>query len=249
MGERRSESVALRALGTALHLAGKLDDAAAPLEEAEHLAKEIGEPRLEGFAAAHLGAALARSGRVEAAEAAFARARPLLAAGGDAALDAGARVLELFLEPPPRRAELLRASMNEGESPRLHHERIARALLVLLADAARGPLLEVGPGASWFRCASAAARGERVDVEKNRAARRVLERLVAARVAAPGEAVPLAALLAAGWPRERVRPEAGQARVYTTIRTLRRLGLGELLLTRPDGYLLDPALTVELAAS
>ena len=33
-------------------------------------------------------------------------------------------------------------------------------------------------------------------------------------------------------------------RVYAAIRRLRALGLGDALLTRDDGYLIDPAVTV-----
>jgi hypothetical protein len=37
-----------------------------------------------------------------------------------------------------------------------------------------------------------------------------------------------------------MRPESGAERVYTAVRTLRRLGLGRVLLSRDGGYLLDP---------
>jgi hypothetical protein len=51
-------------------------------------------------------------------------------------------------------------------------------------------------------------------------------------------------LLDLGWPGQNVDAEAGAQRVYWVIATLRRLGLGGCLLTRDEGYLLDPALAL-----
>jgi DNA-binding SARP family transcriptional activator len=48
------------------------------------------------------------------------------------------------------------------------------------------------------------------------------------------------ALLAAGWPGERMRPDAATKRLHTAIWTLRSVGFETLLLTEGDGYLLDP---------
>jgi len=41
-----------------------------------------------------------------------------------------------------------------------------------------------------------------------------------------------------------MRHSAGLLRVYSAVRRLRRLGLESVLITRDDGYLLDPAATV-----
>ncbi len=43
------------------------------------------------------------------------------------------------------------------------------------------------------------------------------------------------------WPGERIIERAARARLYTAVRSLRRLGLGDTLQTRPGGYMLDPA--------
>jgi len=53
-------------------------------------------------------------------------------------------------------------------------------------------------------------------------------------------------LVDAGWPGEKMKHEAATLRVYTTIRRLRALGLAEALLTRDDGYLLDPETAIVL---
>ena len=57
------------------------------------------------------------------------------------------------------------------------------------------------------------------------------------------------ALLAAGWPGERLRYDSGMLRVYTAIRRLRALGLERVLLTRDDGYQLDPEVRLERGPS
>ena len=51
-------------------------------------------------------------------------------------------------------------------------------------------------------------------------------------------------LIEAGWPGEKMQHEAATLRVYTTIRRLRGLGLGDVLVTRDEGYLLDPEVAV-----
>jgi hypothetical protein len=46
-----------------------------------------------------------------------------------------------------------------------------------------------------------------------------------------------------------MRFAAGEQRVRTAIWTLRKLGLGEWLVTRDDGYLLDPAVRLVRASA
>jgi hypothetical protein len=82
--------------------------------------------------------------------------------------------------------------------------------------------------------------GAELTLMRRRAPRLVLLRLLEERMARPGSALGTDELLAAGWPGERVLPQSGQARVYVAVSTLRRLGLGRLIVHRGDGYLLDP---------
>ena len=51
-------------------------------------------------------------------------------------------------------------------------------------------------------------------------------------------------LLEAGWPGERVLPEAAANRVYVAVATMRKLGLRDVLLSRDDGYLLTTDIDV-----
>ncbi len=79
---------------------------------------------------------------------------------------------------------------------------------------------------------------------KARAARLVLAALVQRRLAAPGVALPLDALFEAGWPGERIARKAAANRVYVTLTKIKNLGLRGLILSRDDGFLLDPAAVV-----
>jgi hypothetical protein len=100
--------------------------------------------------------------------------------------------------------------------------------------------LLVARDARWFRMGAAAP----VDLRRRRSVRLLFLRLLDQREQAPGRAVSMEDLLAAGWPGERVLPEAGWNRVYVALHTLRRLGLGDSVVTRDDGWLFDPELPV-----
>lgn len=119
---------------------------------------------------------------------------------------------------------------------------LARALEPHVA-AAVGPVLRLGPDALWF----AVDRGERVDLARRGAVRRMLAALVEARLARPGVTLDRDALSNAGWPDERILVEAAATRVRVGVATLRKLGLRDLIVTRDDGYLLEPTVSVERA--
>ncbi len=51
-------------------------------------------------------------------------------------------------------------------------------------------------------------------------------------------------LLKAGRSGERGLPEAGSNQVYVAMATLRKLGFRDALVSRDDGYLLDPSLGI-----
>src|SRR5262249_11660369 len=86
--------------------------------------------------------------------------------------------------------------------------------------------------------------GKKGDLERPGAVRLIWQRLAQHRVEAAGEALPLDTLLGAGWPGERVLPQAGASRVYVALGTLRRLGLRGVLVSRDGGYLLDPKVPI-----
>lgn len=105
-------------------------------------------------------------------------------------------------------------------------------------DSATRPLaaIRVGDSGRWFEVPGAA----RVSLQRRRALRLILKALLERRLASPNVALGQQALLEAGWPGERVKHEAGTLRVYNALSTLRKLGLRSVLLSRDDGYLLDP---------
>jgi predicted ATPase len=86
--------------------------------------------------------------------------------------------------------------------------------------------------------------GQRVSLQRQRSLRLILMALVEQAERAPGVGLTQVEVLARGWPGERMRADSGATRVYTSIRRLRRGGLSGVLLTRDDGYLLDPSIAV-----
>ncbi|MBS2019709.1 MAG: AAA family ATPase [Deltaproteobacteria bacterium] len=103
------------------------------------------------------------------------------------------------------------------------------------------PVLHIAADASWFELGGAA----RVDLGRRGSLRRILAALVDQRLAAPGQGLGVSTLVEKGWPGERVLVEAAATRVRVAVATLRRLGLRSTLVTRDDGYLLDPSVTID----
>ena len=87
-----------------------------------------------------------------------------------------------------------------------------------------------------------------VNLSRRKSLRLILARLADERARAPGKGLSVDDILAAGWPGERVIPEAGANRVYVALATLRKIGLRAVLLSREDGYMLDPDLRLERVA-
>jgi tetratricopeptide (TPR) repeat protein len=110
------------------------------------------------------------------------------------------------------------------------------------AEPATGTLVIQQEG-HWFRLPS----GKRVDCQRRTAIRRILAELAKQRIDSPGKLLAVAALIAVGWPGERIRESSARSRLFVSIATLRRLGLRDLLQSDPQGYRLDPAVKCQLA--
>lgn len=177
---------------------------------------------------AYLGAARAALGHVNPAREAFAKA------GDDETCSVLRRFIALATGEPP--------SLDPARTPEA--KRVVEVLAALgprvTQPEARGVRLEVIDGARGFRVEGGAV----VDLTRRRALRGVLHGLVEQHLAARGEPLSLDAVLEAGWPGERMSFESGARRVYVTINRLRKLGLGELVLTTGDGYMLEPTADV-----
>jgi hypothetical protein len=101
-----------------------------------------------------------------------------------------------------------------------------------------GALLRVAEDGSWFALGDA-----RISL-----ARRSSLRLILLELTRTSDACSVAQLFTAGWPGQRVHPDSASHRVHVAIATLRKLGLGDAIVTRGDGYALDSALTIERVA-
>jgi predicted ATPase len=189
------------------------------------------------------------------ARASIESARERVARGGDvpelrAIVEICAVYCEVALSPegPPDLVVQARARIRTAlDLPGARSEPAVR-LAVRLVDRAlarRPPsgTLRVAQNGAFFELEGAA----RVELGRRRAPRRVLAALLAHRIAHPGEHLSWDALLAAGWPGQAISAVAARTRVHTAIYTLRRLGLGELLLTEDDAYALDPRAPIERA--
>jgi hypothetical protein len=119
---------------------------------------------------------------------------------------------------------------------------LARALGAVKPESTNALL--VAADGRWFQPPGVA---ERVSLFRNRALRRIMQAFAEARLTAPGRALGWEQVLALGWPGEQMLPTAGAHRVRVAISTLRGRGLREILLSRDDGYLLDPTVLVTLA--
>lgn len=273
LGERRAEAVAEGTLGIVDHEEGAAEAARGHYERTLFLARQIGDKSLEGRFLGWLGALEAGRGHIEAASAALASARERLGAAGDSSgLDAlslheghlalaHAREAEAAGDLPRAIDHRAHAQASgEGKKPVHSEGRLALRLLThalraegeqelrgqTLTAAADAPAdaLVAHDGAHWFRAPGkrrAAAFGRKDSL------RLMFRKLAGQRLAAPGKAVTLDALFAAGWPGQRVMPEAAANRVYVALSALRKLGLKELILGRDGGYLLDPEVPLVLA--
>lgn len=91
---------------------------------------------------------------------------------------------------------------------------------------------------------SVSVDGKVVDLGRRGALRRLVLALVRCHRDGAAHALDVPAMVEAGWPGERMRPESGAARVYMAVRRLRALGLAQVLETRDEGYRLAPDVDV-----
>jgi hypothetical protein len=232
--DRPNEAFVLGALAALEARERSLESARAALTHAAECLEGSCEPRARAALnvwRGHLELALARSARAD----------------GDESRAA------MLIDAARRRLDPVGAS-DHGEVRRVADVRLARRALSLAVDAmdaaegaesgrsddaADAAPAGIAPDAlvvcsrgRWFR----APGGTVVSVARWRPLQRLLERLAERREIAPGEPLPVEALVAAGWPGERMLPKAGATRVYTAIASLRRLGLKGMLVRDDRGY-------------
>jgi predicted ATPase len=101
--------------------------------------------------------------------------------------------------------------------------------------------LRIAPDGRWFRLPT----GEYVSLHRRRSLRLVMQSLAKASADSPDHPLSVEQLQEAGWPGERMRPDAGARRVYTALWTLRKLGLREILVRTDTGYYLNGRIKLE----
>lgn len=237
--------------GALLASQDNIGEAKEALDAAEERIKALGSPHFAdavGICRGHLFLALSREAQARGEEE-EARAHR----------EAAERCLAAFLSPASggeksravrsthvRYALRLLEKALSGKDPASLREKAERAApSPAVSFSAAPPSLSSGSSAlvvsasgRWFQPPG----GQKVSLSQRRALRLLLKKLAEQRLGAPGEALPLEALLKSGWPDEKIAPEAGKSRVYMALSTLRNLGLREILLRRDDGYLLDPSI-------
>jgi predicted ATPase len=195
------------------------------VDRALSLADTTADPTLVGRLLGGLGNVLVRRGELDRAARVYERALALERKAGDHAAEAGTR----------RRLDevLARLGRRESEPP-------APQASAEPEPASTDAALVVSTSGRWFRAPGAAG----VSLRRRGALRLVLKCLADQRERAPGVALGIEELLAAGWPGQKVHPVSGASRVYNALSSLRSLGVRDLLLSRDDGYLFDPAVSI-----
>jgi tetratricopeptide (TPR) repeat protein len=272
--DRLAEAQARAQLGQCLHATGDLGDARVEYGRALALCRDAAARGFEGLVHACLASLEASAGRPREARAALEAASEALAGRRDAGFEQARTIARAHVQLCGARggtdakaavaaritASALLQTMAEpaASSPerrlsihaRFIAARIAESLALPPASANESQsspdvsALLVESDGRWFQVPG----GKRVGLHRRRAIGRVLRALVDARLRAPGSTCPPDVLLAYGWPGERCDPRSGAARVYNALATLRKLGLRTALLSRDDGYLLDPEQTVRVVS-
>ncbi len=227
------------------------------VDEAERMA-------IEGVATAERSAdqrgvalALAITAGIEAARGKsavhpLARSRELLARFGDPALRTAVELYARAVESPRDPLAGVDEILAEWGT-RSPHVRDAAQFLRRL-EAPRTPTavaafddpqaLTVGPEARWVRLPD----GTVVQFSRGTAMRQMLRALAERRLRSPGRGMSIEELFVSGWPGERVTSAVAKNRVYVNLTRLRRMGLRGLIVSRDDGFLLDPAVPLRWAA-
>lgn len=126
----------------------------------------------------------------------------------------------------------------EGERPLASISDDARLVLRLLEKLTRDAtqVLTVGPEGAWFRVPG----GESTDVSRYAAPSRILAALATLAETSPGEVADADALVDAGWPGERIVPDAARNRLSVALAQLRKLGLKGIIERTKEGWRLSP---------
>jgi len=258
-GNKRHEGITLGYLGTLEDEAGRVDAAEVALAEALAIERAIGDAKFVAVFAGALAAVRAErddaSGAREAIDEAERAARE-----GEARVAATVALHRLRVEAialPPKagksgksaRSIAERRGVAVGLERQSDDVRFASRMLDRLASRGDEEPDESAPAMVVAEDASSIdlPTGKRVDLVRRAVHRRLVSALLRKRLAAPGEPVTNAELVAAGWPGEKLAESSAQNRLHVALATLRADGLRDVLVREPRGYLLDSAIDVRVA--
>ncbi|HEY0840920.1 MAG TPA: tetratricopeptide repeat protein [Vulgatibacter sp.] len=264
-GNRRCEGVAVGNLGLVAFDRGDLRLADRRLREGIALLRASGDGYLAIQLVPFLGGVEAMLGDPASGRSQLEEARAWFTKVGDQNNLAGVEVMEALVdlalarlasgrdeslglvEQARQRIEAVRGGGRSHLEPVVLALRIAERAAGGWSVATPGPSPEagttglvVGGDGAWFQLGD----GARVDLGSRGPLRRILVALAEQRRIGPGVGLGIPALVEVAWPGERILPQAAANRVYSAIRALRRMGLGDELLRHDDGYLLSPSLSV-----
>jgi predicted ATPase/Tfp pilus assembly protein PilF len=265
LGDLRREGIVSCYLGACLLEMGLVEDARSRLEQAARTLDQAGVDSAAALCRGCLGSLMAAHGDVDAARVLFGAAEAALATRPEQSfIGAAVKIhrghLDLALarvaaEPSvaarhraDARRRLVEAPENGQTDVRYALRRLGAAMDAEMpvpegehtGDTHPRSALVVAQGAKWFR----PPHGQAVDIDRRKPLRLLLEALLRARLDHPGQPVPAKALVDAAWHGEILRHDAAANRLRVALSTLRKVGLGTVLLTRAGGYLLDPSIEV-----
>ncbi len=260
-GDRRLVAITQGNLGMLSAELGDLEEARSLLEQGLEALREIGDMLSEGLARVRLAAVLLLQGERSAGVEQLGLARLSFSRLDDAVGLDVVRVADALVgltqDPPVLEVAaqaVAHARARLGDQPALvDRSDDARAIVRLMEGAmsgsamppsSRGPgaegALVIGPQAAWLRLPN----GHSLVLSEHEAARRIVLRLIEHHAERQEDGLPPEALIAAGWPGEKLLADAARNRLYVVVAWLRKQGLKELLLRRFGGYMLAPTVRV-----
>jgi predicted ATPase len=215
---------------------GALDSARDHFDRAVQVLSEVGDRRWVAHSRASLGAVETLLGRTVLGRELFDEAEREIESAGkgdDRLVFEGWRAVT---EPDRAGGFLAKVPANAH----FHYRAVSRLVRARHDGPSGAAGLRVATDAAWFE-----VDGERVSLARRGSLRRILQALVAAHATDPNATIDVGALFEAGWPGQRIHADSAAHRVHVAMATLRKLGLGSVLVTRSEGYALERSLNVE----
>jgi tetratricopeptide (TPR) repeat protein len=241
LGYRRLEAYARGYLGIARFEQGAESEGRAILKEAIALVLATGDIHYGAFLRGTLGAMETRTGDPTEGARLLTEAEATLEGQDTSPLRAALAIYRGQTSPDGIGSSSGSVGLFEVA---LAHRIVTGKAGVPAVEPPRGGRLVVAADGSWFEPPA----GDRVHIGKRPVMRRMVLALAQAHRDRPEHSVSQGELLQAGWPDERVLPQAARRRLQVMVGRMRDLGLRGLLETTDIGYRLTPQVEVDLVA-